>query len=138
MGSVDTLLAHKGGRLKKGDNFPDQNVVDLIVALAKTYGLKVDCSQMHEPVPIASDVTTDGGRTIVRGHKTSALFVQNLIRCRRLRARYFDGDLFADTACDILLDLNMAAARTMRPVSISTLSIRIAVPGHTTPDKRPL
>src|SRR3546814_9725092 len=85
MGSVDTLLAHKGGRLKKGDNFPDQNVVDLIVALAKTYGLKVDCSQMHEPVPIASDVTTAGGRTIVRGHKTRALFVQNLIRCRRLR-----------------------------------------------------
>src|SRR3546814_9781748 len=74
MGSVDTLLAHKGGRLKKGDNFPDQNVVDLIVALAKTYGLKVDCSQMHEPVPIASDVTTAGGRTIVRGHKTRALF----------------------------------------------------------------
>src|SRR3546814_19245496 len=116
MGSVDTLLAHKGGRLKKGDNFPDQNVVDLIVALAKTYGLKVDCSQMHEPVPIASDVTTAGGRTIVRGHKTRALFVQNLIRCRRLRDRYFDGDLFADPARDMLLDLLLAEERNTRPV----------------------
>src|SRR3546814_11460790 len=86
---------------------------------------------MHIPFPNAPEVTTAGGRTIVRGDNTRALFGQNLIRCRRLRDRYFDGDLFADPAWDMLLDLYLAAERNTRPVSISSLCIASAVPAPT-------
>src|SRR3546814_1705184 len=48
-----------------------------------------------------------------------------------LRDRYFDGDLFADPAWDMLLDLYLAAERNTRPVSISSLCIASAVPATT-------
>lgn len=56
--------------------------------------------------------------------------VRRLIRARRLRARFFDGDLFADPAWDMLLDL--AAARLEgAPVAVSSLCIAAAVPPTT-------
>ena len=52
------------------------------------------------------------------------------IRARRLRDRFFSGDLFADPAWDMLLDL--AAARLEgRRVSVSSLCIAAAVPTTT-------
>ena len=56
--------------------------------------------------------------------------LERIIRQRRLRERYFEKELFADPAWDILLDL--AAARAdHRRVSITSLCIAAAVPATT-------
>jgi DNA-binding MarR family transcriptional regulator len=56
--------------------------------------------------------------------------VRRIIRQRQLRARYFDGDLFADPAWDILLDLTAARAEHTR-VSVTSLCIASGVPPTT-------
>jgi hypothetical protein len=56
--------------------------------------------------------------------------VQQIIRQRRLRDRYFDSELFADPAWDILLDLTAARAEHRR-VSVTSLCIAAAVPATT-------
>ena len=56
--------------------------------------------------------------------------VHRIIRQRRLRDRYFDSQLFADPAWDILLDLTAARAEHRR-VSVTSLCIAAAVPPTT-------
>lgn len=56
--------------------------------------------------------------------------VRRIIRNRRLRARFFDGDLFADPAWDILLDLTAARIEHTR-VSVTSLCIASGVPPTT-------
>lgn len=56
--------------------------------------------------------------------------VRNIIRQRQLRARFFDGDIFADPAWDMLLDLTAARAEHKR-VSVTSLCIASAVPPTT-------
>jgi hypothetical protein len=56
--------------------------------------------------------------------------VTAVIQARRLRARYFDDELFADPAWDMMLDL-LRAELSHRRVSISSLSIAAAVPATT-------
>lgn len=56
--------------------------------------------------------------------------VRRIIRQRQLRARFFDGDLFADPAWDILLDLTAARAEHLR-VSVTSLCIASGVPPTT-------
>ncbi|RKF21810.1 MarR family transcriptional regulator [Altericroceibacterium spongiae] len=56
--------------------------------------------------------------------------VRQIIRHRQLRARFFDGDLFADPAWDILLDLTAARAEHNR-VSVTSLCIASGVPPTT-------
>ena len=56
--------------------------------------------------------------------------VQKIIRRRQARARFFDGDLFADPAWDILLDLTAARAEHRR-VSVTSLCIAAGVPATT-------
>ena len=56
--------------------------------------------------------------------------IRQLIRYRQARARYFDGELFADPAWDILLDL-MAAKAENSQVSVSSLCIAASVPATT-------
>lgn len=56
--------------------------------------------------------------------------VRRIIRQRQLRARFFDGDLFADPAWDILLDLTAARAEHTR-VSVTSLCIAAGVPPTT-------
>lgn len=56
--------------------------------------------------------------------------IRQLIKARQQRARYFDADLFADPAWDILLDL--AAARAERKqVCVTSLCIAAGVPATT-------
>ncbi|HWT14087.1 MAG TPA: winged helix DNA-binding protein [Allosphingosinicella sp.] len=59
-----------------------------------------------------------------------AATVRALIRARRLRDQYFRGDLFADPAWDMLLDL-MAARIEGNRVAVSSLCIAAAVPATT-------
>lgn len=56
--------------------------------------------------------------------------VERIVRQRRLRARYFEKELFADPAWDILLDLAAARAEHRR-VSVTSLCIAAAVPATT-------
>jgi hypothetical protein len=56
--------------------------------------------------------------------------VRDIIKKRRLRERYFDAELFADPAWDILLDLKAAALESQN-VSVSSLCIAAAVPPTT-------
>jgi DNA-binding MarR family transcriptional regulator len=56
--------------------------------------------------------------------------VRQVIRARRLRARYFDEEIFADPAWDMLLDLLQAEIAQHR-VPVSSLCIAAAVPATT-------
>ena len=56
--------------------------------------------------------------------------VRKIIRQRQLRARFFDPELFADPAWDILLDLTAARAEHAR-VSVTSLCIASGVPPTT-------
>jgi DNA-binding MarR family transcriptional regulator len=60
----------------------------------------------------------------------SADAVRSVIRARRLRARYFREELFADPAWDMLLDLLQAEIAQLR-VPVSSLCIAAAVPATT-------
>jgi len=60
----------------------------------------------------------------------SADTVRTVIRARRLRARYFREELFADPAWDMLLDLLQAEIAQLR-VPVSSLCIAAAVPATT-------
>jgi hypothetical protein len=62
--------------------------------------------------------------------QASAETLGAVIRARRLRARYFSEELFADPAWDILLDL-LHAEVCGRRVSISSSCIAAAVPATT-------
>ena len=56
--------------------------------------------------------------------------VRAVIRARRLRARYFDAELFADPAWDMLLEL-LAAEIAQHRVPVSSLCVAAAVPATT-------
>lgn len=56
--------------------------------------------------------------------------VRKIIRQRQLRARFFEGDLFADPAWDMLLDLAASRAEHKR-VSVTSLCIASGVPPTT-------
>jgi hypothetical protein len=64
------------------------------------------------------------------GPQVSLDTVRKVIRARRLRARYFPEDLFADPAWDMLLDLLQAEISHLR-VPVSSLCIAAAVPATT-------
>jgi DNA-binding MarR family transcriptional regulator len=56
--------------------------------------------------------------------------IRRIIRQRQLRAKYIEGNLFADPAWDILLDLTASRAEHVR-VSVSSLCIAAGVPPTT-------
>lgn len=56
--------------------------------------------------------------------------VRRIIASRQARAKFFDGDLFADPAWDMLLDLTAAHAEHTR-VSVTSLCIAAGVPATT-------
>ncbi len=66
----------------------------------------------------------------VRTYRPSAEDIRAIIRMRRMRDRFFDAELFADPAWDMLLDL-MAARIEGRQVAVSSLCIAAAVPPTT-------
>ncbi|MBO9622088.1 MAG: winged helix DNA-binding protein [Sphingomonas sp.] len=62
--------------------------------------------------------------------RVTAAELRAVLRARRMRAQFFDGELFADPAWDMLLDL-FAADIERRRVSVSSLCIAAAVPPTT-------
>lgn len=73
-----------------------------------------------------------GGRLVrnIRPPLPDPRLVRRIVRERQARARYFDGDMFADPAWDILLDLTAARAEHVR-VSVTSLCIASGVPPTT-------
>ncbi len=70
---------------------------------------------------------------LVRSAKASLpdpRLVRKIIRQRQLRSRFFEGELFADPAWDMLLDLTAARAEHKR-VSVTSLCIASGVPPTT-------
>jgi len=75
----------------------------------------------------------DAGDRLVRATRPplpDPRLVRKIIRQRQLRARFFDGELFADPAWDMLLDLTAARAEHNR-VSVTSLCIASGVPPTT-------
>lgn len=74
----------------------------------------------------------DGDRLVLKPRPPlpDPRLVRRIIRQRQIRARFFDPDLFADPAWDILLDLTAARAEHQR-VSVTSLCIASGVPATT-------
>jgi hypothetical protein len=60
----------------------------------------------------------------------SAAMVRNVIRERRLRSRFFEEELFADPAWDMMLEL-LEAELSHRRMAVSSLCVGAAVPATT-------
>jgi DNA-binding MarR family transcriptional regulator len=73
----------------------------------------------NEPAPLSGEIPAVAIDT-----------VRQVIRTRRIRARFFDEELFADPAWDMLLDLLQAEIAQHR-VPVSSLCIAAAVPATT-------
>ena len=78
------------------------------------------------------DAGDEGGRSnrTPRPPLPDPRLVRRIIRQRQLRARFFDGELFADPAWDMLLDLVAARVEHTR-VSVTSLCIASGVPPTT-------
>ncbi|MFZ1744252.1 MAG: winged helix DNA-binding protein [Pontixanthobacter sp.] len=77
--------------------------------------------------------TADGSAQLIRKPKPplpDPRLVRQIIRQRQARARFFDAELFADPAWDILLDLTAARVEHSR-VSVTSLCIASGVPPTT-------
>ena len=86
-----------------------------------------------EASPRDGTAAEDGSARLVRAMRPALpdpRLIRRVIRQRQLRARFFDGDLFADPAWDILLDLTAARAEHLR-VSVTSLCIASGVPPTT-------
>lgn len=91
-----------------------------------------DIGVLEKPVSFRGS-PIGGFQGFPKGNNATVAPPQNLreiIKLRRLRDRFFQNDLFADPAWDILLDLKAAALEGQR-VSVSSLCIAAAVPPTT-------
>ena len=89
--------------------------------------------RFESPRPAFAAARDEEGDRLVRATRPplpDPRLVRRIIRQRQLRARYFDGDLFADPAWDMLLDLTAARAEHTR-VSVTSLCIASGVPPTT-------
>ncbi|MFC4294374.1 winged helix DNA-binding protein [Novosphingobium tardum] len=89
--------------------------------------------RFESPVAAFSAADPDAGDRLVRAARPSLpdpRLVRRIIRQRQLRGRFFEGDLFADPAWDMLLDLTAARAEHTR-VSVTSLCIASGVPPTT-------
>lgn len=92
--------------------------------LGQIEGLQAELDELR------SNLNSSFGELARPAASASHRLVKALIRARRKREAIFGGDLFADPAWDILLEL-YAAILVQRRVSISELCKAAAVPGTT-------
>jgi DNA-binding transcriptional ArsR family regulator len=89
--------------------------------------------RFETPKPDFANPMEDAGKRLARASRPplpDPRLLRRIIRQRQLRARFFDGDLFADPAWDMLLDLAAARAEHKR-VSVTSLCIASGVPPTT-------
>jgi len=80
--------------------------------------------------PARKDASGDKLVAAPRTEMPDPRMVRRVIRQRQMRARFFDGDLFADPAWDMLLDLTAAHVEKAK-VSVTSLCIASSVPPTT-------
>ncbi|WP_298394154.1 MarR family transcriptional regulator [Sphingobium sp.] len=107
---------------------------------ALTQRTRLSAAPGFEPAPRMSDRPSDyfgmpalsplGAAPASAMSDVTANQVRDLLRARRIRADFLPGDLFADPAWDMLLDL-LAARLEQERVSVSSLCIAAAVPPTT-------
>ena len=105
-----------------------QRLADDLGRVARTLGELADVGRTRSV--FAPAVPGTGPMPDMVSEPPSAGDVRRLIRLRRQRDRYFAGDLFADPAWDILLDLTASRLEGVR-VAASSLCIAAAVPPTT-------
>lgn len=81
-------------------------------------------------MPVLEPLTTGQAKPRTDLPEVTAAQVRDMLRARRMRADFLPGDLFADPAWDMLLDL-LAARLEQERVSVSSLCIAAAVPPTT-------
>lgn len=90
--------------------------------------------RFESPAPAYNGASeADAGERLVRAARPplpDPRLVRRIIRQRQLRGRFFDGELFADPAWDMLLDLTAARVEHTR-VSVTSLCIASGVPPTT-------
>ncbi len=107
-----------------------------ITSLRSSVSALVDQHRSEAPYPLAitfgSGVQQIGDGLVrkTRPPLPDPRLIRRIISQRQLRARYFNGDMFADPAWDMLLDLTAARAEHKR-VSVSSLCIASSVPPTT-------
>ncbi|AKM09361.1 winged helix DNA-binding protein [Croceicoccus naphthovorans] len=109
------MLARKMEGLSQDDLLPGERESDRL----RSPGLDYVAPQSSAPAPVAK-----------AGKLPSPVLVREIIRQRQLRARFFEEELFADPAWDILLDLT-AAKGEGTDVCVSSLCIAACVPPTT-------
>lgn len=106
-----------------------QRLADEVGRIARTL------ASLSAAAPLPSDTVSDMrpsfiGEPVIMDSAPTAGEVRSIIRMRRLRERFFDRDLLADPAWDMLLDL-MAARIERVQVAVSSLCIAACVPPTT-------
>lgn len=98
-----------------------EDVQRIVLSLSRLAAARVDGGAREVALPAVSppDVAT-----------ADSEFIRTVIRGRRLRGQFFDPELFADPAWDMLLDL-MAAHLDQQRVAVSSLCIASAAPATT-------
>jgi hypothetical protein len=126
--ALAVALAARGTEQRYSDIASDQNaerlrqLSDEVSRIASTLA-RLSTGPSPAPPAMQPPVSADAPAV-------SAETVRSVIRARRLRARYFPEELFADPAWDMLLDLLQAEISHLR-VPVSSLCIAAAVPATT-------
>ena len=120
--------ARAGMALHLSDVASDQNTARLRQLSDEVSRIAATLARLSSGPPAPNPVIEQPPRADVP--EISAETVRSVIRARRLRARYFSEELFADPAWDMLLDLLQAEIAHLR-VPVSSLCIAAAVPATT-------
>jgi hypothetical protein len=121
-------IALRGDPLRVHDVASDKNAArlrqlsDEVNRIAATLA-RLSTGPTASPRPVEAEIGNEAPDVAVET-------VRAVIRARRLRARYFSEELFADPAWDMLLDLFQAEISKLR-VPVSSLCIAAAVPATT-------
>jgi DNA-binding MarR family transcriptional regulator len=121
-------IALRGDPLRVHDVASDKNAArlrqlsDEVNRIAATLA-RLSTGPTASPRPVEAEIGSEAPDVAVET-------VRAIIRARRLRARYFSEELFADPAWDMLLDLFQAEISKLR-VPVSSLCIAAAVPATT-------
>jgi len=111
------------------------NIRHMAAALLQHLDRKSVALALLEAADVCSGIPVQGpldGSTVGTGRISlpDPRFLRRIIRQRQKRALYFDGELFADPAWDMLLDLAAATAEEKR-VSVTSLCLASGVPPTT-------
>lgn len=115
---------------RDADAMPFQRLHEEVARLADTLGRLVREEARQQHAGVRGPVNGYRGPNDDAASDIDAPQVRAVIRARRMRGQFFDSELFADPAWDMLLDL-FAAGLERRRVSVSSLCIAAAVPPTT-------